>query len=241
MCVARSRSHEPCWSRQLLLFRPWIAHRYLFVKGALASLDRAALRLLLAGALLLCFGITMVEHIAAASTASTDSLPILGTDDGRPTSLLKRPSGMQTKPTKVAEASNVIIEATSSVSLQNGNTGMSTIWQEVLGDNLEKLSTKDKAYCSPLSCNTTITVQSLESVFEPLRKKYEKDAFYKFLERINPILEQVQSFGRASNVAVGGGDTGAGILWGGMKALLLVRRTHCQCEPVLTHALTKNN
>lgn len=126
----------------------------------------------------------------------------------------------QLGPNKVAKVTNAAI--TSAVGGFNGSKDMSNIWREVLKDYLAKLNDTDRRLCGPLPCHVKIDRRSLEDTFADIRPRYESGAFYKFLNKIQPINEHVQSFGRAIDVAVGGGDLGAGLVWGGITILLSV-------------------
>jgi hypothetical protein len=124
------------------------------------------------------------------------------------------------KSSPVVQVTNAAI--TNAVGKTSTSTTMSNIWTEVLNDHLAKLSNSDRQLCVPIPCHAVIDDRSLKAAFTPIRHKYESGNFHKFLDKVNLILEHVLSFGRAIDVAVGGGDLGAGLIWGGIRILLAV-------------------
>lgn len=124
------------------------------------------------------------------------------------------------KLTNVARITNAVVKAAAGTS--ENRTGMSPIWQKVLQDHIAKLRDTDRALCAPLPCCVKVDQDSLAKTFKELRLKYESGSFHRFLDKIRPVAEHVLSFGRAIDIAVGGGDFGAGFIWGGIRILLAV-------------------
>jgi hypothetical protein len=136
-----------------------------------------------------------------------------------PTTKARPGATPRAKPSALVEATNSAVTSAVATSSQ---TNMSNIWEQVIKDNLAKLSATDRQLCVALPCHAVIDRASLEAAFGPIRDKYQSGNFHKFLDKINPIFEHVLSFGRAIDVAVGGGDLGAGLVWGGIRILLAV-------------------
>lgn len=148
------------------------------------------------------------------------SLTTFGTSNQTPP-ILSSPPADDPKPTEIAKITNsAFISATRP---SNTTTHASEIWKEVLKDHLSKLSEADRKLCDPVPCHVKVDQRTLDGMFAKLRPKYEAGLFHRFLEKVNSITEHVLSFGRAVDVAVGGGDLVAGLVWGGIRILLSVR------------------
>ncbi|RYN36471.1 hypothetical protein AA0119_g12327 [Alternaria tenuissima] len=160
-------------------------------------------------------GLTLVNTPSASTQASTKSTPIL-----------------RRRRTDTAKVVNDIVRVTN-----RGTAPRETnsIWLAVIDGHLERLKPGDRAQCAPIALNASVDELAIAAIFEPLRKKYEKDRFYRTLKRVYPIAEHVLSFGKAIDVAVGsGGSLSAGLIWGGIRILLAVSiRTMSLVEGVL--------
>ena len=105
------------------------------------------------------------------------------------------------------------------------------IWRAVLADHTKQLKPKDQLQCVPLALNASVDEAAIEAIFAPLRRKLEKDIFYRTLRRVNPIAEHVLSFGKAFDVAMGsGGPLAAGLVWGSIRILLAVRHLYAPVD-----------
>jgi hypothetical protein len=149
-------------------------------------------------------GLTLVNTPSASTQASTKSTPTL-----------------RRRRTDTAKVVNDIVrEANKGTAPRETNS----IWLAVIDGHLERLKPEDRAQCAPIALNASVDELAIAAIFEPLRKKYEKDRFYRMLKRVHPIAEHVLSFGKAIDVAVGsGGSLSAGLIWGGIRILLAVR------------------
>lgn len=66
----------------------------------------------------------------------------------------------------------------------------------------------------------------LGAIFEPLRKSYQKDGFQRFLNRVNPLMSHIRSFGVVFDVAAQADANMAGLIWSGIRLALEVRHQH---------------
>lgn len=155
-------------------------------------------------------GLTLVNPASAASNQASTLVTNLG----------------KKRTDSVKAVNDVIGQANTAIAPSE----MDPIWKAIIEGHLKQLKPKDRQQCAAIKVNASVNEAAIAAIFEPLRKKHEKDAFYRMLKRVNPIAEHVLSFGKAVDVAVGsGGSLAAGLIWGGIRILLAVRHL---CTPV---------
>ncbi|KAL3479803.1 hypothetical protein BJX99DRAFT_255237 [Aspergillus californicus] len=93
-------------------------------------------------------------------------------------------------------------------------------WEEAIKKHLTKLKLRDQDRLRELTSNLTFDRAGFEDLLEPLRETYENRKFHSFLQRLGPIAQHCISFGKAVDVAVGGGPAPAAYIWGGIRLLL---------------------
>jgi hypothetical protein len=152
-------------------------------------------------------GITLVN---TSSTANT------------PSSIVGNP---YKKLTSTAQAVNIILGKISGATSGTKSDENSEIWNATLKDQINKLKPKDRKFCGPIRLDATLDEKTLAQIFTPLSIRYDKGLFQRLVKRIGPIADHVLSFGKAVDIAVGGGPLAAGLIWGGIRILLAVGNT----------------
>ena len=104
-------------------------------------------------------------------------------------------------------------------------TVLAPYWKDALDTYISKRHPRDRELVLRVE-GVSFDKELLGAMFEPLRKSYQKDAFQSFLNRVNPMMSHIRSFGLVFDVAAQADANMAGLIWSGIRLALEVRFQH---------------
>jgi hypothetical protein len=118
------------------------------------------------------------------------------------------------------------------------------LWGQALQGALCKLPVKDAQWLADGRNQKAFTSTEIFEAIRPFHDKYCKHPAQRLLARIDPIVSHIRSFAAAINSFANANPTGAGVVWGGIHLVLLVRALPhlmcamlCHCARQLTRQL----
>lgn len=96
------------------------------------------------------------------------------------------------------------------------------LWAQALQKALDKLPAKDSRWLADIQNHKAFTSTQIGEVIRPFLVKYSNHPAQRFLARIDPIVSHVRSFAGAIN-AFTNNSMGAGVVWGSIYLVLIVR------------------
>ncbi|KAH7310955.1 hypothetical protein BKA65DRAFT_543012 [Rhexocercosporidium sp. MPI-PUGE-AT-0058] len=157
--------------------------------------------------------------LRTTTTTSTGSTTLVGTSAGESNGSLGPPAFSGHQKARFGSTTAVFLTSARLTPNASSNTG---VWEQVVESHLAKLKPRDREFCLQVRISNALDKTTLESLFHPLRQKYDQAVFQRIMARVGPVLQHILSFGRAVDVAVGQGPMAAGLLWGGIRILLEV-------------------
>lgn len=98
------------------------------------------------------------------------------------------------------------------------------LWAQALQQALRKLPSKDSQWLADKQNQKAFTSTEIVEEIQPFQEKYTNHPAQRFLTRIDPIVSHVRSFAGAITAMASADRTGAGVLWGSVYLVLIVRQ-----------------
>lgn len=131
--------------------------------------------------------------------------------------LLKKENRLSEK----ATATNILLSTANNLGSKSNAPAID--WKNMLLKHLSKLKPCDRTNLLPVDDAVYLDEAALEAIFQPLEEKYNSGVFQRMLKNVSPALSHAQSFGKAFDVACGGGGPlAAGLIWGGIRLVMEV-------------------
>jgi len=120
------------------------------------------------------------------------------------------------------QATNLLI---GNSKLTSQPTGLAPYWKDALDSYISRLHPRDRELVLRVE-DVSFDKELLRTLFQPLRKSYQNDGFQRFLNRVNPMMSHIRSFGVVFDVAAQADANMAGLIWSGIRLALEVRLQH---------------